>query len=62
MRKCQLDILHFWLHYIGCCGLGDGFGTESAKLGGGPDDLVGIREIVREISSEAGFSACLNEG
>ena len=34
--------------------------TESAKLGGGPDDLVGrkcIWEIVREISSEVEFNA-----
>lgn len=26
LRKCELNILHFWLNYIGCCGLGDDFG------------------------------------
>jgi hypothetical protein len=37
---------------------------ESAKLGGGPDDLVDrkcIWEVVREISSEIEFNARLNE-
>jgi hypothetical protein len=38
--------------------------TESAKLRGGPDDLVDrkcIWEVVREIISEVEFNACLNE-
>ena len=37
---------------------------ESAKLGDGPDDLAGrkcIWEIVRKISSEVEFNACLSE-
>lgn len=64
MGKCELNILDFWLNYIGYCGLGDSFGYGSAKLGGGPNNLVGRKctwEIVRETSSEVEFNACLNE-